>query len=117
MAMSLTAFDSTKRNEYVAGVAQALSVPVDRVAIGSVTETVSRRRLLTTTIEVETVATVPIGDAESVASAVTSENINSALESAGMAVQEVTPPAVQQVVNTTPVTISDERHEWIPVGC
>lgn len=116
MAMSLAAFDSAKRDAYQTGVAQALSVPIGSVAIGLVTETVSRRRLLSTTIEVETIATVPTEDTESVTGSVTAENINGALADAGMSVDDITPPEVQGLVATTPVTI-DGRHEWTPLGC
>jgi hypothetical protein len=116
MTMSLATFDSTKREQYVVALAQALSTPVANVAIGLVTENVSRRRLLVTTIEVETTATVPAEDAESVSAAVTAENINGALASTGMAIDSVTPPEVQAVVATTPTAIG-ALHEWVPLSC
>lgn len=113
MAMSLAEFDSTKRGEYMAGVAQALAVPLGSVAIGLVTETVSRRRLLVTTIEVETVVTVPSEDTGSIEAKVTPENINGALASAGMTVDGVTQPVVAGLGDTLPI----ELHEWVLLDC
>jgi len=123
LVMSLVEFDSTKRDEYRTGIAQALSIPVSSVTIGDVTETVVRRRLLsigrrilTTSIEVETIATVPSEDADSVSAAVTNEDINGALASSGMAIESVTPPAVQEGVTTPPIAIGI-LHEWVPLAC
>jgi hypothetical protein len=116
LLMSLAAFDSTKREAYVAGVAVALSLPTSSVTIGLVTENVARRRLLATTVDVETIVTVPSEDTGSVSTAVTPENLNSALEPAGMTTDGVSEPVVQAVVATTPVSIG-ETHEWVPVGC
>ncbi|KAJ1486806.1 hypothetical protein T484DRAFT_1666447 [Baffinella frigidus] len=58
LAMTLTEFTIAKRNEYVAGVAQALSVSSSSVAVASVTQQFSRRRLLASTILVSTTVTV-----------------------------------------------------------
>jgi hypothetical protein len=123
--MSLVEFDSTKREQYVAGVAQVLSVPVSSVSIGTVTENVSRRRrrLLATTIDVETIVTVPSEDTGSVAAAATTENLNGELESDGMTTDGVNEPDIQMVVATTPVVVTTtpitigDLHEWVPLGC
>ena len=126
LLISLVEFDSTKREQYVAGVAQVLSVPVSSVSIGTVTENVSRRRrLLATTIDVETIVTVPSEDTGSVAAAATTENLNGELESNGMTTDGVNEPDIQMVVATTPVVITTtttpitigDLHEWVPLGC
>jgi len=71
----------------------------------SVVEVVTRRRLLGVSVLVETAVTVPADEAESVASSVTTDNLNSALGSMGITVAEVTDVAVSAAAgssNTTP---------------
>jgi hypothetical protein len=58
LSMSLSDFDSAKRAAYIAGVARALLLAPSAVAISSVSELGSRRRLLTSAVVVETTATV-----------------------------------------------------------
>jgi hypothetical protein len=58
--MSLAEFIADKQDAYVAGVAQALSVAPARVAIASITDQSSRRRLLAASVAVSTEVTVSL---------------------------------------------------------
>ena len=60
LSMSDAEFIAEKQDAYVAGVAQALSVTPSRVAIESITEQSSRRRLLAASIAVSTRVTVAL---------------------------------------------------------
>ena len=93
LSSSNTEFNS-KRNDYVTGVAQALWVPLASVIVGQVSEPLSTRRLLSTTIVVVNTVTVPSNDAQFVSNAVNSKNITDALASRGMAVLTVSTPTV-----------------------
>jgi hypothetical protein len=66
LAMSIADFGSSEREAYVNGVAEAVSVASSTVAIASVTEHFTRRRLLASTLEVETTVTVSQDKAVSV---------------------------------------------------
>ena len=107
VAMSVAEFDSGKRASYISGVAQSLSVSIESVSIGSVTETISSRRLLATTIAIETIVTVsadepdPQAAADAITAAATQDNLNAALSSSGI---ELT--AMEPVVVSTVVTVS-----------
>jgi len=100
LVVSLTEFNS-KRDEYVTGVAQALWVPLASVVIGQVSENPSARRLLSTIIVVVNTVTVPTDDAQTVSTAVTSNNLDNALSSRAIAMQTVS--------TTTVVTLSVEK--------
>ncbi|KAJ1494579.1 hypothetical protein T484DRAFT_1927105 [Baffinella frigidus] len=102
------------RADYIAGVAVAFGRAESEVGIVSVVEVATRRRLLSVSVLVETAVTVPAEEAESVASSVTPDNLNSALGSRGMTVEEVTDVAVSTAgsSDSTPsssVTPSGER--------
>ena len=102
--MSAAQFDAVS-GDYIAGVADALNVTESEVNITSVEEVVTRRRLLGVSVLVETAVTVPAEEAESVASFITPENLNSALGSRNMTVVEVTDVAVSAAAgssNSTP---------------
>jgi hypothetical protein len=58
LAMSRAEFTAYKQDAYVAGVAQALSVTPSRVAIASITDQSSSRRLLAASSAVSTKVTV-----------------------------------------------------------
>ncbi|KAJ1476585.1 hypothetical protein T484DRAFT_3088278 [Baffinella frigidus] len=94
LAITLSEFNTAKRAAYVAGVAQALSVASSSVAITSVTEQLSRRRLLAASVAVETQVTVSKAKAAGVAAAATSENLNRALASSGISFAAVSAPAL-----------------------
>jgi hypothetical protein len=98
--MSAAQFDDVS-DVYIAGVADALNVTESDVNITRVEEVVTRRRLLGVSVLVETAVTVPAEEAESVASSVTPENLNSALGSRNMTVVEVTDVAVSTAKPTT----------------
>lgn len=84
LAMTAAEFDTTKRNAYIAATARSFSLPVESVSIGTVTE-IRGRRLLETSIEVETIIEVPwdVADQQAAADAIvlnaTPENINAEL--------------------------------------
>jgi hypothetical protein len=129
LQMTAAEFNSTQQILYKTGVAATLGVSIHAVVIGSVTEIVARRRLLATTIEVETIVTVPAEDAEAVSQAATSENLNTALEGGGIVVEEMSAPVVEggsvstpvesTAVESTPVPSNSVPviHEWTQVGC
>jgi hypothetical protein len=98
--MSAAQFDAVS-DDYVAGVADALNKSESQVNITSVEEVVTRRRLLGVSVLVDTSVTVNAEEAESVASSVTPENLNSALSSRNMTVVEVTDVAVSTAKPTT----------------
>jgi hypothetical protein len=106
LSMSLAEFD-TKRVEYVTGMAQALSVSVDSVTIGLVTDVASARRLLATTISVETLVTVPSGNLQNIAAAATSDNMNNSLRSLGIVVESTSPLQVDGMFISAHVKSSD----------
>jgi len=89
MAMTTTEFDEVARDVYLTGVAQTLSVEKSSMTIGSVTEKTSRRRLLASTIEVETIATVPSDMAMATAAFATFEHLNRAFTSSSVSVGAV----------------------------
>ena len=60
LAMTLDDFSTARRDAYVAGVAQALSLAASSVAIASVTEHLARRRLLAASLAVDTTVTVAL---------------------------------------------------------
>jgi len=60
VAISRAEFSADKQDAYVAGVAQALSVAPARVAIASITDQSSRRRLLAASVAVSTEVTVAL---------------------------------------------------------
>jgi hypothetical protein len=60
VSMSRAEFTADKQDAYVAGVAQALSVAPVRVAIASITDQSSRRRLLAASVAVSTEVTVAL---------------------------------------------------------
>ena len=93
LSLSNTEFNS-KREDYVTGVAQALWVPLASVTVGTVSETLSVRRLLSTTSVVVNTVTVPSDDAGAVAAAVTPSNLAGALTPRSMAVATVSTPTV-----------------------
>jgi len=76
---------------YISGVATALRVAETSVSIMSVVEksTGRRRKLLLTSVVVETSVVVSTEQAEAVAGRITADNLNSALSSAGIFVDEV----------------------------
>jgi hypothetical protein len=102
LLMSLTDFTPDIRNTYANGVAMALSVSVSTISIGSVVEIQGGRRLLATSIEVETIATIPSEIAESTASAVTTDNIHAQLASSSISVGSISEPALEVVIPETP---------------
>ena len=87
--MNASEFNSSK-DDYIAGVAVAMNTTESAVEIVSVVEVVTRRRLLDVSVLVETAVTVPADQAESVASSVTADNLNSVLALLGITVAEVT---------------------------
>ena len=128
LQLTLAEFNSTVREAYIEGVATALSTQVSNVAIGAVTEVVARRRLLSTSIEVETVVTVPSTEAESLANATTAENLNAGL-GPSIEVGDVSAPVVETVMSTTTPPPSPPYvppaapppppipSEWVSIGC
>ena len=96
LQMTLAEFNSTVRDAYVNGVALALSIQVYDVAIGTVTEVVARRRLLTTSIEVETILTVPSSEAETMANLTTTDSLSVGL-GPGIPVGDVSAPIIETV--------------------
>ena len=106
LSMSSAAFTADKQRVYLQGVANALAVSISDMSIGEIIEIQVRRRLLATSIEVETIALVPEENAQSVSSSVTSENINAQLASAGMGVQAISPPVMEIVI---PETVEPEQ--------
>jgi hypothetical protein len=93
LSLSLTEFNS-KREDYVTGVAQALWVPLASVVVGQVSDSLSVRRLLSTTIVVVNTVTIPSEDAQFVSTAVNVKNLTDALASRAMAVVTVSAPTV-----------------------
>jgi hypothetical protein len=77
--MTLDEFDTNVREAYITGVAQALSTQVSNVVIGSVTQAAVLRRLLTASIDVKTIVTVPRNEAESMATSITTEILSNEL--------------------------------------
>ncbi|KAJ1465686.1 kinase-like domain-containing protein [Baffinella frigidus] len=103
--MSITEFSTSSRDAYVNGVAEALDVASSRVAIASVTEQFTRRRLpgrglLASNLLVGTTATVPKDKASFVATAATAENLNTALASSGISVGSVSARTVAALTTT-----------------
>jgi hypothetical protein len=98
--MRLAEFDTAARTAYIAGVAIALDIPTDSVELGSIRALTGLRRLLTNTIAVETIATVPVDQLESALSSVQTENINNALNSSNITMGEVTTPSSTTVCGT-----------------
>jgi len=88
--MSQAEFEATTF-AYSSGVATALRVAETAVSIISVVEQSMgrRRKLLLTSIVVETSVIVSVEDAEAVAGRITADNLNSALSSAGIFVEAV----------------------------
>jgi hypothetical protein len=95
LSMHISEFTPSKRNLYVAGVADALRISESVVKITSITEQMMRRRLLTsvtnatTTTVVETSVIVRYASLESVDSYTTSENLNRVLRTTGISVEDV----------------------------
>jgi len=92
LQMSRAEFEvEATRAPYISGVATALGVAETSVSIVSVVEetTGRRRKLLLTSVAVETSVIVSAEQAETVADRITTDNLNSALSSAGLAVEEV----------------------------
>ena len=96
---------------YISGVATALSVAKTSVSIDSMVQQLTgrRRKLLLTSVVVETSVVVSAEQAEAVSGRITTDNLNSALSSAGIVVDEVT--GISTVAATT-VTGPD----WAIVG-
>ena len=104
LQMTLIEFNTTVREAYTTGVALAFSTQVSNVAIGTVTEFVTRRRLLSTYIEVETIVTVGSNEADSLANATTTESLSTELGPMGILVSDVSTPVVEEVVEPTTAT-------------
>ena len=104
LQMTLIEFNTTVREAYTTGVALAFSTQVSNVAIGTVTEFVTRRRLLSTYIEVETIVTVGGNEAESLANSTTTESLAAELGPMGILVSGVSTPVVEEVVEPTVAT-------------
>ena len=124
LQITLAAFDDTMREAYIKGVATALGTQTSNVQIGSVTEVVQRRRLLTIAIEVETVVTVPAAESETLASSVTTESLSAELGPIGIPVGAVSIPVVETVVPSTPYVPPTKppppplpSDEWVQLGC
>jgi hypothetical protein len=100
---------------YISGVATALRAAETSVSIVSVVEqsTGRRRKLLLTSVMVETSVIVTADQAEAVAGRITTENLNSALSSAGISVDEV---SVISTVTGTAATGPDWGIVGIVVG-
>jgi hypothetical protein len=79
------------RAAYISGMATALRVAETSISILSVEEhgAERRRKLLSTSVVVETSVVVSAEDAEAVAGRITTDNLNAALSSAGILVEEV----------------------------
>jgi hypothetical protein len=99
MAMTTTDFNLVVRDVYVTGVAQTLSTETSSVTIGSVTEKISHRRLLTTSIEVETIVMVSKDRASSVVEAATFENFSRAFMSSGISIGVVSEKIVVDYID------------------
>ena len=99
---------------YIAGVALALRVAETSVSVVSVVEQSSgrRRKLLLTWAMLETSVVVSAEEAEAVAGRITTDNLNSALSSAGISVDEVS--GISTV--TTPAALSAWGIVGIAVG-
>ena len=103
VAITTAQFDTAERNTYKSGVAQSLSVPVDTVTIGSVRGfQTTNRRLLSTSIAIETIITVvrhgrvdPETAADAIVQAATLSNLNAALDPHGLSINEMTTPFVK----------------------
>ena len=92
VSMSKVEFEAAAtKAAYISGVATALRVAETSVSIVSVVEqsTGRRRKLLLTSVVVETSVIVSAEQAEAVAGRITTDNLNSALSSAGIFVDEV----------------------------
>jgi hypothetical protein len=126
LPMSAEEFDNV-RVDYVEGVAVALNKPASDVSIVSVTEEdtiTTRRRLLSLSVSVETAVKVKNDEVESLVSSVTHENLNNALVSKGITVNEVKEVVVNRSLvprpertttpdpTTTPKS-SDTQNLWL----
>ena len=122
LQMTLVEFNTTVREAYTTGVALAFSTQVSNVVIGTVTEVVTRRRLLATSIDVETIVTVPSTQAETLANSTTIETLGNELETVGIPVGDVSAPVVETVLpqttsppTTSPPTTSPPTTSPVPV--
>jgi len=115
--MSQAEFEAeASRAAYISGVATALRVAETSVSIDSVVEqsTGRRRKLLLTSVVVEKGVIVLAEQAEAVAGRITAENLNSALSSAGILVDEVTVTGISTV--TRPAAVSAWGGVGIAIG-
>jgi hypothetical protein len=94
LSMTITEFDTGTRALYLKGVAKTLSVQVSSIFIASVSERTASRRLLASTIAVETIATVPSDRATTAAASATFENLNRVFSSSGISVGSVSGKSV-----------------------
>jgi hypothetical protein len=107
LAMSIAEFSTSSREAYVDGVAEALNVASSSVAIASVAEQFTRRRLLASALAVATTATVTKDKALSVIEGATAENLNTALASSGISVGTVSARTIAAQTTTDDPALND----------
>ena len=96
LLVSSSTFTPDIQNKFKGGVAGILMVDISRISIASVKEVQAGRRLLATSIEVETVGVVPTENSQAASEGVTSENLNNELASSGISVGPVSQPVVEK---------------------
>jgi hypothetical protein len=100
--MTDTEFDAVKRAVYLMGVSSSLKLAPSSVNISGTRPNRSfQRRLLSTTLTVDTVALIPVRRESAVAGLVTPENIGTILARMGLVVLSVSPPTMSVPLPTT----------------
>ena len=102
LAMTSAEFTTIKQGEYKESVATAIGIPETSVVIVSIVEIQALRRLLSSSIAVETSATVPGVNAQAVSNAASSGSITTQLASAGMTATGVSKPTIVDTSTPTP---------------
>ncbi|KAJ1465464.1 hypothetical protein T484DRAFT_1757396 [Baffinella frigidus] len=113
LAITAEEFDTVKRGVYVSTVANAFSVTPSDVVIESVVEKISNRRILTTTIIVETIVNTPVEIRGSVSETIAEVGLDRALTASGFTVSETTGFMTSNTTQTTPIP-SDTPTERLP---
>ena len=89
LAMTKAEFDATMQTKYIEALTNALSIPTTSLYISSIDDTTSARRLLGSTINVETTIHVPGDMADRIAEDATSTFVISSLGSVGITSSQV----------------------------
>ena len=114
--MEVIDFNQSQRKVYVAGVARALGIEPKRVIITTVRDTTwSSRRLLASTVVVETTVRVPKEQAITVAESATPANINTQLASSGITVEAVSVVTITEEEPSESSSMSrEELRQFLP---